>query len=96
MAPPAMTIGAALPAAGGGEAELLLWRRNAELEREVAALRAELEAERRRAVTAEEAEERLCVQLGEAEVDAVEFVREYQGRVDELARELAAARMSRS
>jgi len=67
-----------------------------ELEREVAALRAELGAARRRAETAEEAEERLCVQLGEAEVEAVEIARAYQGRVEELARELAAARAARS
>lgn len=73
------------------EAELLR-RRNAELEREVAALRAELGAARRRADTAEEAEERLCAQLGDAEVEAVEIAREYQARVEDLARELAAAR----
>lgn len=47
----------------------------------------------RRAETAEEAEERLCVQLGEAEVEAVELAREYQCRVHDLARELAAARL---
>ncbi|XP_062221302.1 protein RESPONSE TO LOW SULFUR 1-like [Phragmites australis] len=99
---PAISIGIAMPASGGvkkrsvvgaaaEEAELLR-RRNAELEREVAALRAELDAARRRAETAEEAEERLCVQLGEAEVDAVELARAYQDRVEELARELAAAR----
>ncbi|KAM0903786.1 hypothetical protein ACQ4PT_018446 [Festuca glaucescens] len=58
-----------------------LRRRNAELEQEVAALRAELEAVRLRAEAAEEAEERLCAQLGEAECEAVE-----------LARELVAAR----
>ncbi|CAN6277448.1 unnamed protein product [Urochloa humidicola] len=74
------------------EAELLR-RRNAELEREVAALRAELSAARRRAETAEEAEERLCVQLGDAEVEALEIARAYHDRVQELARELAAARM---
>ncbi|GJM90108.1 hypothetical protein PR202_ga06357 [Eleusine coracana subsp. coracana] len=78
---------------GGAEEEAeVLRRRNAELEREVAALRAELDAARRRAETAEEAEERLCVQLGETEVEAVELALEYQGRVDDLARELAAAR----
>ncbi|KAL6888561.1 hypothetical protein ACP4OV_009587 [Aristida adscensionis] len=102
---PAISIGVATPAsaaakarrgaaagdqAAAGEAELLR-RRNAELEREVAALRAELDAARRRAETAEEAEERLCVQLGEAEVDAVELARAYQDRLDALARELAAA-----
>ncbi|CAM0947254.1 unnamed protein product [Alopecurus aequalis] len=53
-----------------------LRRRNAELEREVAALRAELEAARLRAEAAEEAEERLCAQLGEAECEAVELARE--------------------
>jgi chromosome segregation ATPase len=58
-----------------------LRRRNAELELELAALRAELEAARLRAEAAEEAEERLCAQLGEAECEAVE-----------LARELVAAR----
>ncbi|KAL6629220.1 hypothetical protein ACP70R_028985 [Stipagrostis hirtigluma subsp. patula] len=101
---PAISIGIAAPAISGGakkrgagagaaEEEVeLLRRRNAELEREVAALRAELDAARRRAETAEEAEERLCVQLGEAEVDAVELARAYQARVEELARELAAAR----
>ena len=94
---PSVSTGAATPsrrkgaAAGVEEAELLR-RRNAELEREVAALR----AARRRAETAEEAEERLCVQLGEAEVEAVEIARAYQGRVEELARELAAARAARS
>ena len=93
---PSVPTGAATPSRGKGsaaaeEAELLR-RRNAELEREVAALRAELGAARRRAETAEEAEERLCVQLGEAEVEAVEIARAYQGRVEELARELAAAR----
>lgn len=93
---PAMFVGIA--AAGGkkggakDEAEELR-RRNAELEREVAALRAEVAAARRRAETAEEAEERLCVQLGEAEVEAVELAREYQCRVHDLARELAAARL---
>uniref|UniRef100_A0A0D9VBS0 Uncharacterized protein n=1 Tax=Leersia perrieri TaxID=77586 RepID=A0A0D9VBS0_9ORYZ len=89
---PAMFVGIA---AGGRkeatEAEMLR-RRNEELEREVAALRAEVEAARRRAETAEEAEERLCVQLGEAEVETVELVREYQCRVHDLAVELAAAR----
>ena len=89
---PSVPTGAATPSRGKGaaaaeEAELLR-RRNAELEREVALLR----AARRRAETAEEAEERLCVQLGEAEVEAVEIARAYQGRVEELARELAAAR----
>jgi predicted RNase H-like nuclease (RuvC/YqgF family) len=78
-------------AVGVEEAELLR-RRNAELEREVAALRAELCAARRRAETAEEAEERLCAQLGDAEVEAVEIALEYQARVEGLARELAAAR----
>jgi len=98
---PSVSTGAATPsrrkgaAAGVEEAELLRGR-NAELEREVAALRAELGAARRRAETAEEAEERLCVQLGEAEVEAVEIARAYQGRVEELARELAAARAARS
>ncbi|XP_062217245.1 protein RESPONSE TO LOW SULFUR 3-like [Phragmites australis] len=98
---PAISIGIAMPASGGvrktsvvvgaaEEAELLR-RRNAELEREVAALRAELDAARRRAETAEEGEERLCAQLGEAEVEAVELARAYQGRVQELARELGAA-----
>jgi len=89
---PSVSTGAATPsrrkgAAAGVEETELLRRRNAELEREVAALRAE---------TAEEAEERLCVQLGEAEVEAVEIARAYQGRVEELARELAAARAARS
>ncbi|RLN09737.1 uncharacterized protein C2845_PM11G13570 [Panicum miliaceum] len=93
---PSVSVGAATPPQRKGppdaeEAELLR-RRNAELEREVAALRAELGAARRRAETAEEAEERLCVQLGEAEVEAVEIARAYQGRVEELAKELAAAR----
>uniref|UniRef100_A0A0E0JV35 Uncharacterized protein n=1 Tax=Oryza punctata TaxID=4537 RepID=A0A0E0JV35_ORYPU len=92
---PAMFVGIA--AAGGGKKEVAeaeeLRRRNAELEREVAALRAEVEAARRRAETAEEAEERLCVQLGEAEVEAVELAREFQCRVHELSRELAAARL---
>ncbi|PAN03836.1 hypothetical protein PAHAL_1G024000 [Panicum hallii] len=94
---PSVSVGVATPSQRKGagvaaeEAELLR-RRNAELEREVAALRAELGAARRRAETAEEAEERLCVQLGEAEVEAVEIARAYQGRVEELARELAAAR----
>ncbi|CAO2044424.1 unnamed protein product [Urochloa humidicola] len=102
---PAISIGAATSSAGAGkkssrdgvvaveEAELLR-RRNAELEREVAALRAEVAAARRRAETAEEAEERLCVQLGDAEVEAVEIARAYQSRVEELARELAAARIA--
>ncbi|OEL20845.1 hypothetical protein BAE44_0018141 [Dichanthelium oligosanthes] len=101
---PSISIGIATPSwAGAGkkgssngvlevkEAEVLWWR-NAELEREVAALRAELGAARRRAETAEEAEERLCVQLGDAEVEAVEIARAYQEQVEELARELAAAR----
>ncbi|RCV05646.1 hypothetical protein SEVIR_1G098900v4 [Setaria viridis] len=103
---PSISIGVATPSSSSGagrksrgvvaaveveEAELLR-RRNAELEREVAALRAELGAARRRADTAEEAEERLCAQLGDAEVEAVEIAREYQARVEDLARELAAAR----
>ncbi|CAL5085135.1 unnamed protein product [Urochloa decumbens] len=66
------------------EAELLRWW-NAELEREVAALRAELFAARRRAETAEEAEERLCVQLGDTEVEAVEIARAYQARRSQIA-----------
>ena len=85
-------------AAGGSlvdEAELLR-RRNAELEREVAALRLELVAARRRAETAEEAEERLCVQLGDAEVEALELARAYQAQVQALAVELAAARGARA
>jgi chromosome segregation ATPase len=81
---PATSLRFATPRAGE-DAELLR-RRNAELESEVAALRAELDAARRRAETAEEAEERLCAQLGEAEVEAVELARAYQ--------ELAAARAS--
>ncbi|CAM0146359.1 unnamed protein product [Urochloa decumbens] len=101
-----ISIGVATPSAGGAaagkksraafgavaveEAELLRWW-NAELERDVVALRAELFAARQRAETAEEAEERLCVQLGDAEVEAVEIARAYQARVEELARELAAA-----
>ncbi|CAL5024214.1 unnamed protein product [Urochloa decumbens] len=106
---PAISIGVATPSSSAAagkkssrgvvaavvdvdEAELLR-RRNAELEREVAALRAELSAARRRAETAEEAEERLCVQLGDAEVEAVEIARAYQARVEDLARELAAARI---
>jgi predicted RNase H-like nuclease (RuvC/YqgF family) len=94
---PAMFLGFETPASGAAkkkqeeDAELLR-RRNAELEREVAALRAELDAARRRAETAEEAEERLCVQLGEAEVEAVELARAYQAHVEELVRELAVAR----
>jgi chromosome segregation ATPase len=67
------TAVAAAPAAEGVEA---LRRRNAELEQELAALRAELEAARLRAEAAEEAEERLCAQLGEAECEAVELARE--------------------
>ncbi|KAM3296001.1 hypothetical protein ACQJBY_038365 [Aegilops geniculata] len=102
---PSISIAAAAPSSGWkggrkagaapaeGEAEaVLLRRRNAELEREVAMLRAELEAARLRAEAAEEAEERLCAQLGEAECEALELAREYQGHVQELARELAAAR----
>ncbi|KAF7077719.1 hypothetical protein CFC21_082243 [Triticum aestivum] len=104
---PSISIAAASPASGWksgrkagaapaeGEADkeaLLLRRRNAELEREVALLRAELEAARLRAEAAEEAEERLCAQLGEAECEALELARAYQGHVQELARELAAAR----
>jgi chromosome segregation ATPase len=72
----------AAPAAEGVAAQAeALRRRNAELEQEVAVLRAELEAARLRAEAAEEAEEQLCAQLGEAECEAVE-----------LARELVAAR----
>ncbi|KAE8778215.1 Response to low sulfur 3 [Hordeum vulgare] len=98
---PSISIAVPTPASGWksgrkaaeGEAEAaLLRRRNAELEREVALLRAELEAARLRAEAAEEAEERLCVQLGEAECEALELARAYQGEVQELARELAAAR----
>ncbi|GJN18902.1 hypothetical protein PR202_gb06113 [Eleusine coracana subsp. coracana] len=89
---PAISFGFATGKRGAEEEAEVLRRRNAELESEVAALRAELDAARRRAETAEEAEERLCVQLGEAEVEAVEIALEYQGRVDHLARELAAAR----
>jgi len=55
-----------------------------------------LRAARRRAETAEEAEERLCVQLGEAEVEAVEISRAYQGRVEELAAARRAAAASSS
>ncbi|KAM3239545.1 hypothetical protein ACQJBY_053293 [Aegilops geniculata] len=83
----------AAPAEDEAETEAVLLRRqNAELEREVALLRAELEAARLRTEAAEEAEERLCAQLGEAECEALELARAYQGRVQELARELAAAR----
>jgi chromosome segregation ATPase len=81
---PATSLRFATPPAG--EDADLLRRRNAELESEVAALRAELDAARRRAEAAEEAEERLCAQLGDAEVEAVELARAYQ--------ELAAARAS--
>jgi predicted RNase H-like nuclease (RuvC/YqgF family) len=96
---PSISVGAAAPSRAAGastkksadEVELLR-RRNAELERAVAALRLELGAARRRAETAEEAEERLCVQLGDAEVEALELARAYQAHVHELARELAAAR----
>lgn len=98
---PSISVGAAAQSRAAGaststkksadEVELLR-RRNAELEREVAALRLELGAARRRAETAEEAEERLCVQLGDAEVEALELARAYQAHVHELARELAAAR----
>ncbi|XP_066317687.1 protein RESPONSE TO LOW SULFUR 3-like [Miscanthus floridulus] len=102
---PSISIGTAAPsssagvnkksAAGVDEAELLR-RRNAELEREVAALRLELGAARRRAETAEEAEERLCEQLGDAEVEALELARAYQAQVQALAAELAAARGARA
>lgn len=100
---PSISIGTAAPSwaagasknksagAGVDEAELLR-RRNAELEREVEALRLELGAARRRAETAEEAEERLCVQLGDTEVEALELARAYQAQVQALAAELAAAR----
>ncbi|EES06224.1 protein RESPONSE TO LOW SULFUR 3 [Sorghum bicolor] len=101
---PSISIGSAAPSWAAGankkksvgavvddEAELLR-RRNAELEREVEALRLELGAARRRAETAEEAEERLCVQLGDAEVEALELARAYQAQVQALAAELAAAR----
>ena len=92
---PSVPTGAATPSRGKGaaaaeEAELLR-RRNAELEREVAALRAELGAARRRAETAEEAEERLCVQLGELEAEAVTQAIEYQEHVRALSERLAFA-----
>jgi len=88
---PSVPTGAATPSRGKGaaaaeEAELLR-RRNAELEREVAALR----AARRRAETAEEAEERLCVQLGELEAEAVTQAIEYQEHVRALSERLAFA-----
>ncbi|CAD6252003.1 unnamed protein product [Miscanthus lutarioriparius] len=102
---PSISIGTAAPsssvgvnkksAAGVDEAELLR-RRNAELEREVAALRLELGAARRRAETAEEAEERLCAQLADAEVEAFELARAYQAQVQALAAELAAVRGARA
>ncbi|KQJ93118.1 protein RESPONSE TO LOW SULFUR 2 [Brachypodium distachyon] len=80
-------------AEGGDVAEVeALRRRNAELEKEVAALRAEAEAARRRAEAAEEAEELLCAQLGDAEGEAAEIARAYHAQVQGLARELAAAR----
>ncbi|XP_047329585.1 protein RESPONSE TO LOW SULFUR 3-like [Impatiens glandulifera] len=82
----------------GSEMEVVLMRRNEELEKELKKsvereekMRAELERTSRRLRVAEDAEERLCSQLGELEAEAVDQAREYRTRVLSLMDQLAAA-----
>ncbi|KAG8390481.1 hypothetical protein BUALT_Bualt01G0087900 [Buddleja alternifolia] len=78
--------------------EIMLQKRNEELERE---LKNSLEREERmkeellqtwqRLRVAEEAEERLCSQLGELEAEAVDHAREYRAHITMLMEQISLA-----
>ncbi|PKA48419.1 hypothetical protein AXF42_Ash020937 [Apostasia shenzhenica] len=79
--------------AGGSEEEQesSLRRRNAELERELAAMRKELESARERLRMAEAAEERLSSEISELEAEAFAHAMAYNHRIKSLSCQLAAA-----